>query len=139
MEDDYQQILSLAELSRTDEVLERLLTIYSGAKANALFRFWELLCLEGDRYVRNMYSRRTYYHYKAQLKVARVGVQGNDAEEVKERKDDIINRQRYLLSHLDNYGEHLRACYGDLYVRKLQRDCGLPEPPASSDLQEKSS
>lgn len=128
MQPEYDKILSFAEVSSSDEVLQRLGVVYSPTRANNLYRFWEVLCTEGDRGAREHYPRRTYYRHKAALKMARIGTVGNDVEFEQKRRERTRAHQLNLLSYLDDYGEHLRSCYGDEFVENLQREAGLPVP-----------
>lgn len=128
MRADFDKVLSAAEISTSDQVGDRLAIVFGVTTGNKLYRFWELLCEHGDRGVRDQYPRATYYRYKAQLKVARVGVVGNDVEMEQKRREQIRRRQGELLNTLDGYGEHMRAMLGDEWVDELQREAGLPIP-----------
>ncbi len=128
MRAEFDKVISTAEVSDYDSVMQRLALIYKPTRANNLLRFWEVLCESGDRGARELYPRATYYRCKAALKLARVGVVGNDWELEKKRRQRLRDNQRELLNTLDGYGEHMRVAMGDEWVDQLQEEAGLPKP-----------
>ncbi len=128
MRADFDKVISTSEVSSSSEVGDRLAILYGVTAGNKLYRFWELLCEHGERGVKEQYPRATYYRYRTKLKLARIGVVGNDVEIESARRRRNRGELADLLSHLDGYGEHLRACYGDEFVEELQREAALPIP-----------
>jgi len=128
MRAEYDKVLSFEEVSSSDDVGDRLAIIFGSAKANRLYRFWEILCEYGDKGAREHYSKATFYRYRSALKLARIGTLGNDVEIQSARRRRTRAEIADLLSHLEGYGEHLRACHGDEFVDELQKEAGLPVP-----------
>jgi hypothetical protein len=126
MRHDYDKVLSFAEISTADDVRQRLGMLFKPTRASNLYRFWEVLCAEGDAGAREHYSRATYYRHRAELKAARIGTLGNDVELEQKRRDRQRAEQLELFQHLEGYGEHLRSMIGDERVDELQRELGLP-------------
>ncbi len=125
---EYDKVLSFSEISSSDAVLERLAIVYGPTRANNLYRFWEVLCEHGDRGAREHYPRRTYYRHRSALKLARIGIVGNDVEFDRKQREKQMAESLDLFRHLAHYGEDLRGIASDEIVDQLQREAGLPVP-----------